>query len=87
MSYCIAGHHAGLPDTGDISDTSTEGTLMGRLKKRLEDYQRFTEEIEIPELKNLPFQPVKGENLMLYPQWFEEKREMLWTLSGIYCPQ
>lgn len=63
LSYCIAGHHAGLPDTGDISDTSTEGTMMGRLKKRLEDYQRFTEEIEIPELKNLPFQPVKGENL------------------------
>lgn len=63
LSYCIAGHHAGLPDTGGISDMSTQGTMLGRLKKSLEDYQRFTEEIEIPELKNLPFQPVEGENL------------------------
>ena len=63
LSYCIAGHHAGLPDTGGASDTSAQGTMMGRLKKRLEDYQRFSEEIEIPELKTLPFQPVEGENL------------------------
>ena len=63
LSYCIAGHHAGLPDTGGASDTSAQGTMMGRLKKRLEDYQRFSEEIEIPELKTLPFQPLEGENL------------------------
>ena len=63
LSYCIAGHHAGLPDTGGVSDTSAQGTMLGRLKKKLEDYQAFAQEIEIPKLKNLPFQPVKGENL------------------------
>lgn len=34
LSYCIAGHHAGLPDTGGNRDASTDGTMMGRLKKK-----------------------------------------------------
>ena len=38
LSYCIAGHHTGLLDTGGDSDTSTCGTMMGRRKKKLEDY-------------------------------------------------
>lgn len=62
LSYCIAGHHAGLPDTGGASDVSTCGTMTGRMKKKLEDYQAYEEEIEIPVLKNPPFQPVKEEN-------------------------
>lgn len=62
LSYCIAGHHAGLPDTGGDSDVSTCGTMTGRMKKKLEDYQAYEEEIEIPVLKNPPFQPVKEEN-------------------------
>lgn len=62
LSYCIAGHHAGLPDTGGDRDVSTCGTMTGRMKKKLEDYQAYEEEIEIPVLKNPPFQPVKEEN-------------------------
>ena len=60
LSYCIAGHHTGLPDTGGAGDTS--GTMMARMKKKLERYQEFEKEIAVPILKNPPFQPVKGEN-------------------------
>ena len=44
MSYCIAGHHAGLPDYGSMSDTAAAPTLMGRRRKKLEDYQAYREE-------------------------------------------
>lgn len=60
LSYCIVGHHTGLLDTG--GDGETGGTMMTRLKKKLENYQEFEKEIEIPVLKNPPFQPVKNEN-------------------------
>lgn len=63
LSYCIAGHHAGLPDTGIAGYTGTSGTLLGRMNKKLEDYQAYKEEIEIPALKKPPFQNVKGENM------------------------
>lgn len=29
LSYCIAGHHAGLPDTGEKGDSGSHGTMMG----------------------------------------------------------
>lgn len=50
ISYCIAGHHAGLPDTGSVADTSDSSTLMGRMKKRVKDYAYYKKEIEIPPL-------------------------------------
>lgn len=50
LSYCIAGHHAGLPDTGDKADTGSQRTLEGRLKKKIENYQDYADEIKIPEL-------------------------------------
>ena len=34
MSYCIAGHHAGLPDCGNSVGTSNKRTLMGRKGKK-----------------------------------------------------
>ncbi|MDO4276348.1 MAG: CRISPR-associated helicase Cas3' [Eubacteriales bacterium] len=55
LSYCIAGHHAGLPDTGAYSDDGSCGSLLGRLKKKVQDYQAYQEEIDIPELTKLPF--------------------------------
>lgn len=61
LSYCIAGHHAGLPDTGGKSDASSSGTMCGRLRKNVEDYRNYQEEIAVPELKAPPFQPVKNE--------------------------
>lgn len=38
LEYCIAGHHAGLPDYGNELDTGSASTLAGRRKKRIEDY-------------------------------------------------
>lgn len=47
-AFCIAGHHAGLPDLGTPGDTSSTPTLQGRVKKKVKDYQAFREEISVP---------------------------------------
>ena len=62
MSYCIAGHHSGLPDTGSSSDSANAPTLEGRKKKRIEDYSAYKKEIQIPEIKTIPFDPEKSPN-------------------------
>lgn len=49
-AYCIAGHHAGLPDTGTCADTGDRGTFRERMKKPIEDYGAYEEEISIPTL-------------------------------------
>lgn len=58
LAYCIAGHHGGLPDGGNKSDTAIEVTLNGRLKrtKQLPDYSYFEKEINIAEFlpANIP---------------------------------
>ena len=60
MSYCIAGHHSGLPDYGSSSDTGNAPTLEGRKRKRIEDYSAFKSEIKIPEINTVPFDPLKS---------------------------
>lgn len=55
LSYCIAGHHSGLPDTGYSSDTAGESTLKGRMQKEIENFQSYETEIEIPEIKTQLF--------------------------------
>lgn len=63
MSYCIAGHHAGLPDYGsDLYDTGSAPTLMGRKRKKIEDYSTYKSEIQIPGLKTMPFDPAGTDN-------------------------
>ena len=57
MSYCIAGHHSGLPDYGSSSDPGNAPTLQGRKKKHIEDCDAYKSEIHIPEIKTLPFDP------------------------------
>ena len=57
MSYCIAGHHSGLPDYGSSSDPGNAPTLQGRKRKRIEDCGAYKSEIHIPEIKTLPFDP------------------------------
>lgn len=57
MSYCIAGHHAGLPDTGGTQDTGSDPTLEGRKRKRIPDFSAYQKEIEIPAIKSEPFNP------------------------------
>lgn len=51
LSYCIAGHHAGLPNFGN---TGIRSSLCGRLAKKICDYQAYKEEIQIPELHTDP---------------------------------
>lgn len=50
LSYCVAGHHGGLPDGGTGADLS--GTLIGRLRKAecggIPDYHAFQSEVSVP---------------------------------------
>jgi CRISPR-associated endonuclease/helicase Cas3 len=47
ISYCIAGHHTGLPDYGDSTDVDGTGTLLSRVeKKELEDFSAYRSEID-----------------------------------------
>lgn len=59
MSYCIAGHHAGLPDHGSSVDSGCAPTLNGRFKKNIKDYSAYKEEIEIPKMHSIPFDQKK----------------------------
>lgn len=54
LEYCIAGHHAGLPNYGDNYDESTDSTLSGRRLKKLSDYQAYQTEIEVPAINSMP---------------------------------
>lgn len=59
MSYCIAGHHSGLPNYGSITDVGIEGTLNARLNKQQKDfpvYEQFFNEIDLAET-TLPAMP------------------------------
>lgn len=47
LAYCVAGHHTGLPDGGSKIDPVSEGTLNSRLKKKIEPYLAYSEEIDI----------------------------------------
>ena len=51
LTYCIAGHHAGLPDLGREGLPSS---LLGRLNKKLCDYSAYKKEIEIPQITTSP---------------------------------
>lgn len=55
ISYGIAGHHTGLPDYGSPADVESDTTLLGRReKKKLPDYSRYREEIDISQLQIQP---------------------------------
>ena len=54
LEYCIAGHHAGLPNHGNNYDESTDSTLSGRRLKKLSDYQAYQTEIEVPAINSMP---------------------------------
>lgn len=60
LRFCIAGHHAGLPDYGGTSDLGNSSSLNGRLKKKIENYQAYKTEIEIPEIYTIPFDSKKS---------------------------
>ena len=48
LAFAIAGHHSGLPDGGGRSDTAQDATMFGRLKKSVEPYTQWTNEIKLP---------------------------------------
>lgn len=55
LSYSIAGHHTGLPDYGSPADVEGDTTLLGRReKKKLPDYSRYREEIDVSQLQIQP---------------------------------
>lgn len=54
LEYCIAGHHAGLPDYGKKSERTS---LTGRLVKKIPDYHHYADEISFPSLKTMPIDP------------------------------
>ncbi|MCX7715489.1 MAG: CRISPR-associated helicase Cas3' [Clostridia bacterium] len=60
LSYCIAGHHGGLPDGGSKTDTEVESTLMGRLKRSVPVYSSYAEHINLSE-----FIPKKKPSIIL----------------------
>lgn len=58
LSFCAAGHHGGLPDSGTLAEL--EGpTLLGRFRKakdgELPDYRAYAGEIALPEAVSLSF--------------------------------
>lgn len=51
IAYCIAGHHAGLPDGMSSADKETGNCLKERMKKKIPDYSAFHKEIKVPKLQ------------------------------------
>ena len=56
LAYCVAGHHGGLPDGGGGGADPSSPTLRGRLKRTVEPYGEFSQEIK-PE--KVTFRPPK----------------------------
>lgn len=46
MALCIAGHHGGIPDIGTKCDLSDDTTLLGRIKRKTEDFSSWKAECE-----------------------------------------
>jgi len=62
-AYCVMGHHGGLPNGGSANqDTGDDHTLYGRLKRCVEDYGFYQNELALPRLNSLPPQCEKWEN-------------------------
>jgi CRISPR-associated endonuclease/helicase Cas3 len=48
IAFCVAGHHSGLPDLGSSVDSEESGTLWARLKKNVEDFSSYQDEVVLP---------------------------------------
>lgn len=74
ISYCIAGHHSGLPDYGSSSDTEDDSTLLARRnKKPLKDYSAYKSEI-IPDLASVRLPTIKAALFRFQPAQGHEAR-------------
>lgn len=59
LSYCIAGHHSGLPD---YDRTLYSSGLKNRLKKNICKYEKYAEEIKIPPINTKLLRIMKAED-------------------------
>lgn len=50
QAFCIAGHHAGLPNLGNKLDPDSEPTLCGRCRRSVPCCERYHEELPDPEV-------------------------------------
>ncbi len=50
-SFCIAGHHGGIPDIGRKGDCDADPTLTGRLNRNTENYSAWVNEVESSKFK------------------------------------
>lgn len=53
-AYCIAGHHSGLPDVGNQTDSADEPTLLGRIKREQQDFSACEDELPLAEINAFP---------------------------------
>lgn len=54
-AYCIAGHHSGLPDVGNSTDSADEPTLLGRLKRApQQDFSACEKELVLKKIDAFP---------------------------------
>lgn len=60
LSYCIAGHHAGLPDYGN---KAISASLCGRLSKNICNYEAYQKDVAIPPLSTAPVEMKKEKNM------------------------
>lgn len=70
LAFCIAGHHAGLPDMGSRADPAGASSLLGRQKKKVEPYDAYQTELpaqpampSLEKLRSLSRDPLQ---LMMY---------------------
>jgi len=56
LAFCIAGHHAGLPDASAGDETNSRSTLRARLEKVVPVVRTTPEDAAFPKLR-LPFAP------------------------------
>lgn len=77
IAFCIAGHHAGLPDLGTKTNSAGEATLWGRYKKKIEDYSAYKNE--------LPETPVCHEMRMIQEVGSDPFQQMLFIRMLFSC--
>ena len=53
-AFAVAGHHRGLPDGGSRVDTASDSTLFGRVKKDVEPYGEWKQEVKLPAPPPMP---------------------------------
>jgi len=75
LSYCIAGHHSGLPNYGSKIDVETDGTLLARReKKNIKDYNAYKQELDTTSLQIIPQHPIKSATF----RWDGKERSHKW---------